>query len=103
MFKLKRIRDSNLSSNPFIHHICISLINGHTFFSKCRGVVDGYVVEFRVCLPVFVENEEKLLGPTEGKDGDETSTTSFHDTVNQTCELEDEVYKFRLKGLYIKL
>ena len=52
-----------------VHHVGVGLVNGHTFAGEGGRIVNGNSLEVRVLRPVFFEDEEDILGFSEGEDG----------------------------------
>jgi hypothetical protein len=56
-------------TNSFVHHVGVSLIDGHTFPGEIGGIVYWNSLEIWILGPIFFEDEENVLGFSEGKDG----------------------------------
>ena len=59
----KRVVDGNLTTDPLVHGVDESLVDGHALLGKGGGIVDRDVDQVRVRCPVFVQDQQQLLGP----------------------------------------
>ncbi len=54
-----------------VHGADVGLVDEHALAREVAGVVDGVALVLAVLAPVFVEDEQQLLGAAEGEDGHE--------------------------------
>ncbi len=84
--EVEGVAQVHLRSDASIHHIGIGLVDPQGPTGHFGRVVDGDGVQVRVVPPVLVEDEEELLRPAEGKDGNETSAAATHDRLDRPGE-----------------
>ena len=54
----KRIVDSDLTADSFVHRVDESLVDSHALLGEGGGVVDGDVNQVRVRRPVLVQDQQ---------------------------------------------
>mmetsp|Transcript_45903 Transcript_45903/g.55237 ORF Transcript_45903/g.55237 Transcript_45903/m.55237 type:complete len:286 (-) Transcript_45903:280-1137(-) len=84
--EFERIPDIHLGANPHVHHVGVGLVHPQSPRGEFGRVPNGDLLEMGVLRPVFIENQEELLRPTEGKHGYEAFATTGDNLIDRFGE-----------------
>mmetsp|Transcript_12461 Transcript_12461/g.34990 ORF Transcript_12461/g.34990 Transcript_12461/m.34990 type:complete len:271 (-) Transcript_12461:593-1405(-) len=81
-FKQERVAVLRLKRHldVVVHHLDIRLIHTESASGQTRGLVNGNVVNFRVCLPVVVQDKQQLLRSAQRDHWEEHPPAAFDNT-----------------------
>eukprot|EP00126_Sphaerothecum_destruens_P008623 Sdes_comp20282_c0_seq2m13849 len=82
----KGVGDGKLAPDFLVHHVHIRLVDGDALFRQRGRIVDGDIVQFRMLLPVFVQDEQQFLRPPQRKHRDEASAPAVHNFLHGARE-----------------
>jgi hypothetical protein len=59
--EMKGIANVHLGPNPDVHHVGIGLIDAERARGQFAGVPNGYVLQLRIGLPIFIQDQQQFL------------------------------------------
>ena len=69
-------------ANIVIHRVDVCLVYSHALPGQAGSIVDRDVLQVRMFLPVFIKNQQKLLGTTKSKSWQKDMAASSDDSMN---------------------